>query len=105
MLTATNPPMVGIQDTGLHLARRRPWARGLALSAIKGYEGMIGKRTNQLVHLLENRNGTAVVLGEMFDYFRCRGRGDSRRMVELFLVRALSAISPSAPHNVGPVTV
>ncbi len=70
MLTATNPPMVGIQDTRLHLARRRPWARGLALSALKEYDRLIGKRTKQLVHLLENRHGTVVVLGEMFDYFR-----------------------------------
>ncbi|TFK87858.1 high nitrogen upregulated cytochrome P450 monooxygenase 2 [Polyporus arcularius HHB13444] len=69
MLTATNPPMVGIQDTRLHLARRRPWARGLALSALKEYHRLVGKRTNQLVHLLENRHGTVVVLGEMFDYF------------------------------------
>ncbi|TFK81541.1 cytochrome P450 [Polyporus arcularius HHB13444] len=69
MLTATNPPMAGIQDTQLHMARRRPWARGLAPSALKEYEGLVGKRTQQLVRLLEKRGGAVVLLGQVFNYF------------------------------------
>ena len=70
MLTATNPPMAGIQDTHVHLARRRSWARGLSPSALKEYEGLVGRRVRQLVRLLEAQD-RAVLLGRMFNYFRC----------------------------------
>ncbi|RPD52782.1 cytochrome P450 [Lentinus tigrinus ALCF2SS1-7] len=68
MLTATNPPMVGIQDTQVHLARRRSWARGLNPSALKEYEPLIGKRAKQLVRLFETHDGV-IVLGQIFNYF------------------------------------
>ena len=70
MLTATNPPMAGIQDTQVHLARRRSWARGLSPSALKEYEGLVGRRVRQLLRLLEAQDAT-VVLGQVFNYFRC----------------------------------
>ena len=62
--------MAAIPDTQEHLRRRRPWARGLAPSALKDYEQLIRKRVQQLVRLVDEQDGE-VVLNKWFDYFRC----------------------------------
>ncbi|PIL25991.1 cytochrome P450 [Ganoderma sinense ZZ0214-1] len=66
LLSATNIPMVGIQDVDEHMRRRRPWARGLSTSASKAYQPLIAKRARQLVNRLEGQS-REVNLEQWFD--------------------------------------
>ncbi|KAI1789088.1 high nitrogen upregulated cytochrome P450 monooxygenase 2 [Ganoderma leucocontextum] len=67
-LSAADVPLVGIQDVGEHMRRRRPWARGLGTSALKAYQPLIAKRTQQLVNRLEGQPG-GFRLEQWFDWF------------------------------------
>ncbi|PIL34414.1 cytochrome P450 [Ganoderma sinense ZZ0214-1] len=67
-LSAADIPLVGIQDVGEHMRRRRPWARGLSTSALKAYQPLISKRTQQLVNRLEGQPGT-IRFERWFDWF------------------------------------
>ena len=64
----TNIQMVGIQDTDVHLRRRRPWNRALGPGAVKEYEVMIALQAGKLVQRLEQQKGR-VLLGQWFSYF------------------------------------
>ena len=68
LLSATNIPLVGIQDIDEHMRRRRPWARGLSTSASKAYQPLIAKRTRQLANRLEGQSGV-FSLEYWFDWF------------------------------------
>ncbi|KAM5536735.1 hypothetical protein V8D89_009574 [Ganoderma adspersum] len=68
LLTDTELPMVGIQDTETHLRRRKNWNRGMGPAAVREYEYFIAKRARQLVERLEEHKGT-VVIGNWFNYF------------------------------------
>ncbi|PIL28313.1 cytochrome P450 [Ganoderma sinense ZZ0214-1] len=48
--------------------RRRAWNRGLAPSALKGYDHIMSNRVHQLVEVLGQQEG-AVVLGKWINYF------------------------------------
>ena len=67
-LSETDVPMIGIQDAGEHAQRRRPWIRGLATAALKGYDHIMSHRVHQLVDVLERQDGV-VVLGKWVNYF------------------------------------
>ncbi|KAM5536556.1 hypothetical protein V8D89_009833 [Ganoderma adspersum] len=67
-LSETDVPMIGIQDAEEHAQRRRPWIRGLAPAALKGYDHIMSNRVHQLVDVLERQEG-AVVLGKWVNYF------------------------------------
>ena len=67
-LSTTDIPMAGIQDIDEHLRRRRPWARGLGPSAIKGYKDRLTERVRELVILLEMQD-KELALGKLFDHF------------------------------------
>ena len=60
--------MIALQDTDLHLSRRRPWARAFTPSVIKEYSVLIEKRTRQLISRLEEQQGV-VRLDEWIDAF------------------------------------
>ncbi len=57
MLSATGLPLVGIQDTDVHLRRRKNWQRGMGPAAIKEYEHFIARRARQLLSRLEEQKG------------------------------------------------
>ena len=67
-MSETKTPMVGIQDTVVHLGRRRAWNRGLSPGAIKEYEVVLAGRVKQLVQQLgaQPRN---VTLDTWLSYF------------------------------------
>ena len=67
VLSEANVHLAGIQDVDEHLRRRRAWNRGLAPTALKGYEQVAATRILQLVDTLEKQKG-AVVLGDWFNY-------------------------------------
>ena len=60
--------MIGLQDTDIHLRRRRPWARAFTSTAVKDYSVLVAKRTRQLVSRLEQQEGV-VNLDKWVDYF------------------------------------
>ena len=60
--------MIGLQDTDIHLRRRRPWARAFTSTAVKDYSVLVAKRTRQLVSRLEQLEGV-VHLDKWIDYF------------------------------------
>ena len=76
LLTDTELPMVGIQDTETHLRRRKNWNRGMGPAAVREYEHFIARRARQLVERLEEQQhkGGAVVIGNWFNYFSCVSR-------------------------------
>ena len=62
--------MVGIQDTDVHLRRRKNWGRGMGPAAIKEYEYFMARRLRQLIERLsEHRAGEVVVIGTWFNFF------------------------------------
>ncbi|RDX41687.1 high nitrogen upregulated cytochrome P450 monooxygenase 2 [Lentinus brumalis] len=67
MLTDSALPMVGIQDTDVHLRRRKNWQRGMGPAAIKEYEQFIARRARQLLSRLEEQKGE-VVIGNWINY-------------------------------------
>ena len=67
-LSTTNIPMAGIQEVDEHLRRRRPWARGLGPSAIKGYKDRLTERVRELLILLRLHDGE-LALERLFDHF------------------------------------
>ncbi|KAI0687969.1 high nitrogen upregulated cytochrome P450 monooxygenase 2 [Cerioporus squamosus] len=67
MLSSTSLPMVGIQDTDVHLRRRKNWQRGMSPAAIKEYEHFIQRRARQLLSRLEEQKGE-VVIGNWINY-------------------------------------
>lgn len=67
-MSDTNLPMIGIQDTDLHLRRRRAWNRGLGPNAIREYEEIVVARAKQLVKRLEQQEGE-VILGDWINMF------------------------------------
>ena len=60
--------MIALQDHSTHLARRRPWARGLSNAAVKEYEPLVAARTRLLVEKVGEQEGE-VVLDKWFDKF------------------------------------
>ena len=68
MLSDRNIPLVGIQDTEIHLRRRKNWSRGMSQGAIKEYEELIENRIRQLITRLEEQTGT-VDIGDWFSFF------------------------------------
>ena len=69
--------MIGLQDTEMHLHRRRPWARAFTPTAVKEYGALVAKRTRQLVSRLEQQEGT-VQLDKWIDYFTCVAPASAR---------------------------
>ncbi|KAM5536736.1 hypothetical protein V8D89_009575 [Ganoderma adspersum] len=67
-LSDRNLAMIALQDTELHIQRRRAWNRGLSPAALKGYEDQIAKRASQLVNKIEEHKGE-VLLDHWFGYF------------------------------------
>ena len=49
--------MISLQNTTLHLQRRRPWLRAFTPSAVKGYEELVSARARLLVEGLEKQQG------------------------------------------------
>ncbi|RPD52781.1 cytochrome P450 [Lentinus tigrinus ALCF2SS1-7] len=68
MLSATGLPMVAIQDTDVHLRRRKLWQRGMSPSAIKEYEHFIARRARQLLDRMGEQKGE-ITIGNWFNYF------------------------------------
>ena len=62
--------MISLQDTALHLQRRRPWLRAFTPTAVKGLEELVEVRVRQLVEELEKQRGT-VDLDLWFKCFSC----------------------------------
>ena len=69
-LSETEISFISIQEADEHARRRRPWARGLAPAALKGYDHIMATRVHQLVDVL-GRQGGAVELGKWLNYFAC----------------------------------
>ena len=69
VLSDTRITMIGIQDTDVHLLRRRAWARGFTPTALKAYEDRIARRVSQLVARLEEQKGAPVAMGGWFNFF------------------------------------
>lgn len=67
-LSDRNLAMIALQDTELHIQRRRAWNRGLGPAALKGYEDQVAKRASQLVSKIEEHKGE-VLLDHWFGYF------------------------------------
>nr|VWO97610.1 Exopolygalacturonase (ExoPG) (EC (Galacturan 1,4-alpha-galacturonidase) (Poly(1,4-alpha-D-galacturonide)galacturonohydrolase) [Ganoderma boninense] len=67
-LSDRNLAMIALQDTELHIQRRRAWNRGLSPAALKGYEDQIARRAGQLVAKIEEHKGE-VLLDHWFGYF------------------------------------
>ncbi|KAM5536552.1 hypothetical protein V8D89_009829 [Ganoderma adspersum] len=67
-LNETTVTLIGIQDAEEHAERRRPWIRGLAPAALKGYDHIMSNRIHQLVDVLERQEGV-IVLGKWINYF------------------------------------
>lgn len=62
--------LVSIVDKQEHMRRRRPWTRGFSTSALKDYEGLVIKRTLQLVEVLLSKNlKEAVDLTSLIGFF------------------------------------
>ncbi len=68
VLSDTRITMIGIQDTDVHLLRRRAWARGFTPTALKAYEDRISRRVSQLVARLEEQKGE-ILLNQWFNAF------------------------------------
>ena len=68
MFDYSSSTMIGLQDTEVHLQRRRPWARAFTSSAVKEYAVLVAKRTRQLVSRLEQQQGV-IQLDKWLDYF------------------------------------
>ncbi|PIL29990.1 cytochrome P450 [Ganoderma sinense ZZ0214-1] len=68
VLSDTRITMIGIQDTDVHLLRRRAWARGFTPTALKAYEDRIARRVSQLVARLEEQKGE-FLLNQWFNAF------------------------------------
>ena len=62
--------MISLQNTTLHLQRRRPWLRAFTPSAVKGYEELVSARARLLVEELEKQQGE-VDLDLWFTCFAC----------------------------------
>ena len=80
ILSASNLPMVGIQDTDEHLRRRKAWQRGMSPAAIREYEHFVARRAGQLIARLEQKSQEqegagkekkAIDVGTWFNYFTC----------------------------------
>ena len=59
--------MIALQDTNLHLQRRRPWLRAFTPGALKGYEELLSRRIRQLVGELEKQRGSV----DLNEWFKC----------------------------------
>ena len=59
--------MIALQDTALHLQRRRPWARAFTSAAVRGYEELVSKRVKQLIGELEKQKGRV----DLNEWFKC----------------------------------
>nr|VWP01392.1 Type III effector protein gala6 [Ganoderma boninense] len=67
-MSETAIAFIGIQDVDEHARRRRPWTRGLAPTALKGYGHVMAHRVPQLIDVLARQEG-AVVLSRWISYF------------------------------------
>ena len=67
-LNSNTKTMIALQDTEIHLQRRRPWIRGLSATAVKEYEGITAHRVRMLVDRLREQKGM-VRLEKWFDKF------------------------------------
>ena len=62
--------LICIVDKQERARRRRPWARSFNTSALKDYEGLVIKRTLQLLDVLSSKNlDAAVDLKRLLEYF------------------------------------
>jgi len=60
--------LISVRDTAEHSRRRKPWNRAFGVTALKGYEEILGRRVQQFVTMLEQRTGP-VDLAELISYF------------------------------------
>jgi cytochrome P450 len=49
-------PLMAIVDKTEHTRRRKFWIRGFTITALKGYEGFVKKRSLQLIDTLASKN-------------------------------------------------
>jgi cytochrome P450 len=67
---------MGIVDPIEHSKRRRIWDRGFTPSALKSYEPMLRKRTDQLVKALSGRTGQRIDMAEWASFMSFDFMGD-----------------------------
>lgn len=52
------PALSAIRDPVLHGQRRKPWNRGMSVSALREYESIVAKRAVQFINVMEQQKGT-----------------------------------------------
>ena len=62
--------IISLQDTALHLQRRRPWLHALTPSAVRGYGELVSAHARLLVEELTKQQGE-VDLDLWFKCFSC----------------------------------
>ncbi|KAH0833285.1 cytochrome P450 [Lanmaoa asiatica] len=60
--------LISLRDPAEHARRRKPWTRGFSSAALKGYEGILGKRIHELVSALEKQQHP-IDLAEWISHF------------------------------------
>lgn len=60
--------LISIRDPAEHARRRKPWTKGFSSAALKSYEGILGKRVQELVTVLEQQQ-QPVDLAEQISHF------------------------------------
>lgn len=59
----------GMRDPVLHVARRRPWARGMNNAAMKHYEELLRETVGDLVRAFKSRENEVVDVSTWMTYF------------------------------------
>ena len=61
--------MIALQDTDIHLRRRRPWQRAFTPQTLKSYEDQIGARAGQIIAALEREAHGPIALDQYMERF------------------------------------
>ena len=61
----------GLRDWTEHAARRKPWARGLSIAAVKDYDNIVTEKTAELLDALMEREtkGEVVDMSAWMSYY------------------------------------
>lgn len=63
------PQLDSMRDYNEHAVRRKPWARAMNASALKGYEEIVIQKSNELMEQLSSRLGEVVDMNVWIGYY------------------------------------